>query len=43
MKTTNSMKNYLTLLLLAVVSAAAGAGCSSDEWSVQITSLILKE
>ena len=26
MKTTNSMKKYLTLLLLAVVSAAAGAG-----------------
>ena len=25
MKTTNSMKKYLTLLLLAVVSAAAGA------------------
>ena len=43
MKTTNSMKKYLTLLLQAVVSAAAGAGCSSDVRPLQITSLKLNE
>lgn len=37
------MKKYLTLLLLAVVSVATGAGCSSNDKPVQITSLKLNE
>ena len=39
----DTMKKYLTLLLLAVVSVATGAGCSSNDKPVQITSLKLNE